>query len=159
MPTDTPATIAAKLGEALNAGEFSAWMQVIADHVDVMNMVHDPSGGPLDGPMTQQQMRSMRDFEIEMNRKVFPYGCKCSGPIAVKGDDVITDFTITGKLADGRTISYSSVTTWTVKNGRIVSCLAKAMPSKGPNDGREVFMEAIKTYAHLPEPQELGVHR
>ena len=159
--TETVDTIAAQMRDAVASGGFAAWGNCVADHVDVMNMVHDPSGGPLDGPITGEQVRALYGFEVEnMYSKVFPNGYTVTGPVSVEGDDVVTEFTMSGTLADGTEVSTTSLTNWTVENGRIVACFAKSVPGEGEQQGREALMKAMAdSGVPMPTPTELGFDR
>jgi hypothetical protein len=158
---ETADTIAAQMREAVESGGFAAWGNCVADHVDTMNMVHDPSGGPMDGPVTGEQLRKLYNFEVEeMCTKIFPDGYTVNGPVTVEGNDVITEFTMSGKLADGTQIDYTSLTNWTVENGRIVACLAKAVQGEDEEEGREALMKAMmNSGAPMPTPEDLGLDR
>jgi ketosteroid isomerase-like protein len=159
--TETAETIAAKMRDAVASGGFAAWGDCVADHVDTMNMVHDPPGGPMDGPVTGDQLRALYNFEaVEMYPKVFPDGYTVTGPVRVEGNDVVTEFTMAGVTADGTPMNYTSLTNWTVENGRIVECLAKAVGGEDAAQGREALMKAMAdSGAPMPTAADLGLDR
>jgi hypothetical protein len=155
---ETVDTIAAQMRDAVASGGFAAWGNCVADHVDVMNMVHGPSGMPNDGPITGDQLRALYNFEVEhMYVKVFPNGYTVTGPVSVDGNDVVTEFTMSGTLADGSEVRMTSLTNWTVENGRIVACYAESVAGEGEQDGREALMKAmVDAGVPMPTPAELG---